>query len=52
MQKLQGSNLRLTEKLIIAFKWIDKKVRNDNIVLTAPSDIMNNLKGDLNSGSD
>jgi hypothetical protein len=31
--KLQGTNLRLTEKLIIAFKWLDKKIANDNIVL-------------------
>ena len=25
IKKLQGNNLRLTEKLIVAFKWLDKK---------------------------
>jgi len=27
--KLQGTNLRLTEKLIIAFKWLDQKITAD-----------------------
>jgi len=35
IEKLQGNNLRLTEKLIIAFKWLDKKIDNENIVLKA-----------------
>ena len=35
---MQGQNLRLTEKLIIAFKWLDQKVSNDQISLNPPND--------------
>jgi hypothetical protein len=30
--------LRLTEKLIVAFKWLDQKVSNDQISLNPPND--------------
>lgn len=33
IRKLQGDNLRLTEKLIIAFKWLDKKREADKHAL-------------------
>jgi predicted DNA binding protein len=33
IEKLQDKNLRLTEKLIIAFKWLDKKITNDKVLM-------------------
>ena len=38
IKKLQGNNIRLTEKLIIAFKWLDKKIANDQIPLRATNE--------------
>jgi len=48
IEKLQGTNLRLTEKLIIAFKWLDKKIANENIVLKANNET-ETISKDVNS---
>jgi hypothetical protein len=38
IEKIQGQNLRLTEKLIVAFKWLDEKVRVDEVKLKDPGE--------------
>jgi len=38
VDRLQGDAHRLTEKLIIAFKWLDQKMKKDNVDLIAISE--------------